>query len=173
MTHRNRLILIAISLAVITAGGAFFASPYIAVRNTKRLAERGDAEALARYVDFPAVQTSVESVLTAMVLQEMGATDHTLSEFEAALVGAFVSPVVDALVSPAGLSAMLNGRAPELDDAPPVTIMNKALITMRYQGLNHFRVTMSDGADAPQTISMVFRRKGLAWRMVAIVLTGL
>jgi hypothetical protein len=103
----------------------------------------------------------------------MGAADHTLSEFEAALVGAFVSPVVDALVSPAGLSAMLNGRAPELDDAPPVTIMNKALITMRYQGLNHFRVTMSDGADAPQTISMVFRRKGLAWRMVAIVLTGL
>lgn len=115
----------------------------------------------------------MESALTAMFMQEMGAADHTLSEFETAIGGTLVCPVMDSLVSPAGLSAMLNGRARGFDDTPPVVVQNEVLAKMRYQGLSRFVVTLSDSADAPQTISLVLQRKGLSWQMSAIVLKGL
>lgn len=171
--YNAKHVAMAVILVVVVAAGAFFASPYVTVRKTRRVAERGDAEALARYVDFPAVEASVESALTAMLMQEMGAADQTLSEFEAAIVGAFVRPVVDTLVSPAGLSALLNGMAPEFDDAPPVVVGDRALLTMRFEGLSRFVVTLSDQVDAPQTISLIFQRRGLGWRMAAIMWKGL
>ena len=172
MVHQDRRILIAISLVVIIAG-AFFASPYIVVRKAGRIAAKGDATALARYVDFPAVQASVESALTAMVLEEMEAADYTPSPLEITLMGALVRPVVETLVSPAGLSAMLKGQPPQFDDTPAVVIEGQAMLKMRYQGLNRFAVTLSDKADAPQSISMVFGRKGLSWQMIAITFTGM
>jgi|GEM_PF-5287284 len=174
--HRQKTIISIACLLILVAAAAFLVSPYIVIRKARQAAENGDTEALlAHYVDYSAVQTSVEKALVSMALQEMGIAEHTLSELDTAVLGLYVYPVAQQMASPSAVAAMLSGRAPDFGAVPEpdVLIKDKALITMRYQGLNRFAVILSDYENAPQSIAMIFRRKGLSWQMKAIVFQGI
>ena len=170
--HRQRTVISVACLLILVTAAAFLVSPYVVIRKARQAAENGDTNALAHYVDYPAVHASVESALVNMVLQEMGLSEYSPSELEAAVLGVYIYPVAQHLASPSGVAAMLSGRAPDLDVPTDMPIQDKALITMRYQGLNRFAVILSDYENAPQNISLIFRRKGLSWQMTAIAFQG-
>ena len=129
-------------------------------------AEAGDAAAFAAYVDFPALREDMKAELTPLLAAEAGRRGGPAAGlFGAALAG----PVIDALVSPEGLSAAFVAGAAASAAAPPARALQVGedpFVTRR--GLSEFLLSPR---DRPGT-GLVFTRRGLAWRLSGIELAG-
>ena len=78
----------------------------------------------------------------------------------------FTDTIVDALVSPEVLSAMMNGESMETN-APPTTGEVERMemeTSMGYRGLNMFVVLMREKGSVEEPMEFVFQRSGLASR---------
>jgi hypothetical protein len=139
-----------------------FASPWWTLHSLRTAAARHDGGAVAALVDFPALRTSVKEQMQASLKRDMGNA--------AGLAMAFVNPLVDAVVTPAGVAAMVEhgkvsiGKAqPAPAAAEPAPPSDKPHYALRYRGWNSFAVTADDGG------SFVFRRDGLwRWKLAGI-----
>jgi hypothetical protein len=139
-----------------------FASPWWTLHSLRSAAARHDGGAVAAQVDFPALRTSVKEQMQASLKRDMGNA--------AGFAMAFVNPLVDAVVTPAGVAAMVeHGKvsigtahpAPAADEPAPPS--DKPHYALRYRGWNSFAVTADDGG------SFVFRRDGLwRWKLAGI-----
>lgn len=102
-------------IVIITFGTASFASPFWTLRKLRAAAVAGDAAALDHYVDFPALRESVKAELQSAVITPMVADsklkDSPLAGLGAMMATAMLGPVVDSMVSPAGIAKMLQGRS--------------------------------------------------------------
>jgi hypothetical protein len=129
----------------------------------RRAAEARDAAALASFVDFPALRDSLRSEVAAAMLAEAAAEDSEFGPLGAALGMAVLDPMIDGLVSPAGIALMFAG-----DDAPAATApvrLDPEDVTIEREGFSSFRVT---AADDPAAGALVFRRHGHRWRLAAV-----
>ncbi|MFL6635173.1 MAG: DUF2939 domain-containing protein [Massilia sp.] len=141
-----------------------FASPWWTLHSLRGAAARHDGGAVAAQVDFPALRTSVKEQMQASLKRDMG--------YGAGLAMALVNPLVDAVVTPAGVAAMVEhgkvsiGKAhPAPAAAEPAPPSDKPHYALRYRGWNSFAVTADDGG------SFVFRRDGLwRWKLAGIEL---
>ena len=79
------------------------------------------------------------------------------------VAGALVRPMVETLVAPEGVLALLQGRiAPRpLGDATP------SRTELVWSGLSTVRATVLGAAGDPSLI-LVLRRKGLSWRLAGV-----
>jgi len=158
-----------VSASLITLGGLWlYLSPYIAIRSLREVAAAGDAVALAERVDFPAVRESLRQSVAARVSGQVGGGKEgtLLGAIGASLAMALMGPVIDAMVTPEGVLALMNGETPRGEDADPsqrVQEEDAAQTTIRYRDLNHFvlSVVKDDSSDAP--VELVFRRENLFW----------
>ena len=158
------------ALLVVLATSA--ASPWWTLHRLQSAVARRDAEAVSAQVDFPALRDSVKGQLLASMGRDVGKSngDNPFAAFGSALAMAFVNPLIDTIVSPAGVSAMVEHgriavakpeRDPEAADAEPVR--DKPRYALAYRGWNRFAVTAQDGG------SFVFRRDGLwTWKLAGI-----
>jgi len=161
------------------AAGALFlvlassaASPWWTLHRLQSAVARHDAEAVSAQVDFPALRASVKGQLLASMGRDAGKADggNPFAAFGSALALAFVNPLIDAVVSPAGVSAMVeHGRIavaqPERTpaDADTEPVREKPRYALAYRGWDRFAVTAQDGG------SFVFRRAGLwTWKLAGI-----
>ena len=170
----------------IKIGGAFalaifsiwlFFSPYLAAYSMKRAAENRDADKLSSYVDFPAVKESFKGQINAKVASDMAqiSKDNPFSGLGVALAAAFISPMVDALVTPENLRSMMEGEKPKLGNSQtePTTAKsgepNKDIeLDMAYKGLNQFSIVVWQ-KDKPEKITFILNRDGLiSWKLVSI-----
>lgn len=60
-------------MVVLVLGGGFYFTPYWSVYAMKKAAERGDAETLSEYVDYPALRESIKSNLGTLLSETFGA----------------------------------------------------------------------------------------------------
>lgn len=177
MTKNKKLML---GVVVLLAAGWIYAAPYLAVRSMKSAAESGDAMALADHVDFPALKASLKASLAAEMTRQMAREDDAFAALGVAMAGVIINPMIDALVSPEGLAAMMKGRQPDpgrqagagaqrgglgASEADPV-------LEMGYETFNRFAVRVSDKVDPKRELTMVFLRDGLSWKLSAIRLPG-
>jgi hypothetical protein len=163
-------VIILVLLAVIT-----YASPYWQLHQLRDAAERHDADAIASHVDFPALRESVKGQLMASVSRDLAAETSTnpLAGLGKSMALAFLNPMVDAVVSPAGVIAMMeNGKVNlakrrSAEDAQPQRDEHgKPEYALAYRGMNRFALTWK-GSDG----SLVFARHGLwGWKLAAIEL---
>ncbi len=106
---------LAVVLAFAFAVWVFFA-PHLTVRSMRLAAESGDAQALSKHVDFPALRQSVKEQLAKELGERVSsiAGDSQLGRFGAQIAGALgnsaLNPAVEAMVRPETLSMMLAGR---------------------------------------------------------------
>jgi len=173
-------------VALLIALGAYVAAgPYLTVRAIRGAVERQDAAALSRQVDFPALRTSLKAQLTDRLVREAG-PDLQSSTFGAiglSLASGLVGGVVDAMVTPTGLGALIEGRkvwkrvddgfsAPSMtvapangDDAPVAQAAPRPFdgAKYRYESLSRFTATVSDDSGRP--IQFVMTRDGLNWKL--------
>ncbi|HEX8448830.1 MAG TPA: DUF2939 domain-containing protein [Allosphingosinicella sp.] len=133
----------AAALLVLLAAGWWFGSPWWTLWRIREAARAGDSEAVAAYVDFPALRASTRAQL-----------GPRLGPLGRALAG----PAVDALVSPAALRLALGGGAGSGGGGP-------AEVELVRTGAGEFRVR-SDRGD------LVFRRRGLGWKLAEIRLSS-
>ena len=154
-----------------------YASPYYALHQIKTALAERNAEALAEHVDFPALRASVKTQLEASMARSIAATagsDNPLAALGQSIASAMLGKMVDTMVSPAGVVALVNKSAvsPQADantnaDAPADGAQKKAGYSAGYAGVNTFVVRAKDGNT--QDGALVLLRHGVwGWKLSSI-----
>jgi hypothetical protein len=172
LTGAGALVLI---LAVL---GYAYASPYITVTRVRSAAERGDADIVNDHVDFPALRESIKGSFNTLLAKHM-ATDEARRDNPFSLLGMvlaskFADVMVDSMVTPEAVRAMMRGQRPQ--PASPErgrsgTRPEKPSdveTSMRYETWNRFAVTSVSRTNPDDKFTMVWRRHGLTWKLSAL-----
>lgn len=153
------------------------AAPYITVHKMKAAVESHDGEALSEHIEFPSVRQSLKDQMNAMFAKEMAEDEekngNPFAALGTALAGMMVDKVVDAYVTPAGISQLMAGEKPNPQagqgEAGSSSSDRKPLedATMSYESLDKFvvRVKYNDGGEG----KLVLRRRGLGWKLTDII----
>ena len=168
-------ITIAAAVAVIGVAATAYASPYYALHQIKTALAERNAEALAAHVDFPALRASVKAQLEASMARSIEATagsGNPLAALGQSIASAMLGKMVDTMVSPAGVVALVNKsavspQASDTADAPADGARKKADYAASYAGVNTFVVRAKDGHA--QEGALVLLRHGVwSWKLSSI-----
>lgn len=170
-------LLIGAVAGVLALAGLLYASPYLTLHGIGQAVDRRDADAVSAYVDFPALRESVKAQALARAHAEIDRPDlknNPLGGLGQLMAAAVVNPLVDALVSPAGVLLMLkNGKPGKLGDVAAAGAgvdtqgqsSPRKAYTVDYQGWSSVFVHPKGEAGS----GFVFQREGLwGWKLVAI-----
>ena len=173
--HPLRKITIAAAVAVIGVAVTAYASPYYALQQIKTALAERNAEALAEHVDFPALRASVKAQLETSMARSIEATagsGNPLAALGQSIASAMLGKMVDTMVSPAGVVALVNKsavspQASDTADAPADGARKKADYSAGYAGVNTFVVRAKDGNA--QEGALVLQRHGVwGWKLSSI-----
>ena len=173
--HPLRKITIAAAVAVIGVAATAYASPYYALHQIKTALAERNAEALAEHVDFPALRASVKAQLETSMARSIEATagsGNPLAALGQSIASAMLGKMVDTMVSPAGVVALVNKsavspQASDTADAPADGARKKADYSAGYAGVNTFVVRAKDGNA--QEGALVLQRHGVwGWKLSSI-----
>ena len=154
------------------------AAPYITVHQMKSAAESHDGEALSEYVEFPSVRQSIKDQVNVMFAKKMAEDEemknNTFAAFGAALAGMMVDKMVDAYVTPTGITQLMAGGKPQPQATQGEEASSSAArkplsdASMSYESLDKFvvRVKGNDGGEG----KFVLRRRGLSWKLTDIII---
>ena len=170
--------LLALALLALLAVAAFAAAgPFLTARSISQAVERGDMISLQRDVDFPLVRSSIRAQLEDYLARKMGdpATDDRLKALGRQVTSTMTSGVVDALATPAGIGAILQGRSvvrramgypPEHGQPAEARFNPLRDASYRYESASRFTATVQNADGVP--IVFVFTRDGLRWRVTDV-----
>ncbi|UIF88100.1 DUF2939 domain-containing protein [Cupriavidus sp. UYPR2.512] len=108
-----------ISAVVLVAAGAVssYASPYWAVYQMCSAIEALDSERFSRYVDYPALRENLKAQIMLSLkdkMQSPGMKDSPFAGLGQMIGLAMVNTMIDTMVSPAGVMAVMAGEKPFL-----------------------------------------------------------
>lgn len=162
--------------AGLAAAGWIYASPLWTLKAMRDAAQARDAEALAAYVDFPALRADLKSDLSAAMMAEMARAQASrdpsgppdaFGTLGLALGFAMLDPLIEGAVSPAGLQMIFAGDPATPSAVTPAPLRDVSVagdFTLTRSGLSEFRVVGRGASPA----ALVFRRNGFGWRLVGI-----
>ena len=160
---------VVIALIAYTAAG-----PYLTVHAIRDALKTDDAAALSRQVDFLALRSSLKAQIGDRIAREAGtqAQDNPFAAFGLTIANGLAGGIVEAMVTPAGLGAMMEGRkvwdrasgvpVPSRDQ-PDVRPQPLQGATYRYESLSRFTATVHDEQGRP--VVFVMTRRGLSWKL--------
>ncbi len=172
--------MLAAILILLALGGYVVAGPYMAYAGIRDAVETKNTAKLSRHVDFPQLRANLKIQLDDYMVRRAGA------DAQASLLGAFAVRVasglagaaVDTMITPAGLSAILEGRSvvhrvagdtgsDAFRPAPPVNPLRDP--SYRFESTSRFSATIpgDDGED----VDLVLTRNGLRWKLTNIRLS--
>lgn len=165
--------LVALVVLLLLLVGYVAAGPFLAVNAIRRAAQEQDAAAVARHVDFPALRMSFRQQLDGYMARRAG-PDVQSGMFGSLALGAASGAtglLVDALATPAGLAAVMEGRGvlrrfqgPRHDGGaatPPQDYLDNA--RYRFESPSRFTVTVDHGDGRP--VVLVLTRRDLRWKV--------
>ncbi|WP_348698470.1 DUF2939 domain-containing protein [Duganella fentianensis] len=161
--------LTAVGIAVIAALVITFGSPYIALYQIKSAIADHDADAVSEHVDFPAVRESLKGQLMGGVMSEFNKPEMKSNPFAGvgkALGAAILSPMIDAMVSPAGIIALMqrtnSGPDSAGDESEQGSMANYKLSFKGWGKVVIYR-------EGSEEVSLTMRRYGIwDWKLTAI-----
>ena len=100
---------IAITVLAAVVGVWFYFTPHIAANNMKEAAQANDSVTLSSYINFPSVKDSLKANFNAMLVTDVVniKDSNPFDALGAAMAAAFISPMIDALVTPESLAMMM------------------------------------------------------------------
>lgn len=167
----------AVIVTVVLAIGFFF-TPHITAVSMKQAAELRDSEKLASYVDFPALKENLKGQINAKFAADLAGTEKSnpYAGLGMVLAAAFISPMIDALVTPENLRHMMKGNKPTINtpDSKSEPQPNKSEedveTKMSYSGLNKFVVSVRQKGEEKEVVFVLNRDGIISWKLVAIQL---
>lgn len=171
MGRKARIAAVAGLGLIIAAGVWYFESPVWTLKAMKNAATADDPSALNAYIDYPALRQSLEQEVRAKLMSDAEKDNSGLSALKIALGSAMVRPVVDAIVTPEGVSAALRARRTEEDigsSKPGSLIRLPEHPMIERRGLSEFTLTEQDHRGS----GMIFVRHGLSWRLSGVELAS-
>lgn len=153
-------------IGAVTVGLLYLAAtPYIALHQMKAALEARDGQALAEYIDFPSVRQSAKDQFNAAAAKTFASGDgNGLEATGAALAGFMADKMIDAVVTPAGLTKLM-------DSGKRKGVLGDRLTnaTSSYESWGKFVVVTS--GDAKNQGKFVLRRQGLmTWKLTEFIL---
>ena len=169
---------IALLVAVLLALGTYVvAGPYLAINGIRTALAEQDTGKLERHVDFPALRVSIKAQMEDKLARRTGGMQSNLAgAFALSIANNFVGSGVDAMVTPLGIGALLQGRSlwkksigetvdgDSYSKAVPVDPLKQAV--RRYESPSRFTATVLDEDGKPMVF--VFKRNGLRWKLADI-----
>ncbi|MET1024802.1 MAG: DUF2939 domain-containing protein [Pseudoxanthomonas sp.] len=173
---------LALMLVLLLAFGGFVvAGPYIAIHGIRSALAEQDTGKLERYVDFPTLRVNLRAQLQDRIVRAAGieAQSSFLGAIALSLAGGAAGIGVDAMVTPTGIAAILQGRSvwkrASGDTAngdtygPPRPAEPLRQVEGRYNSLSRFTAT-STVDDGREPMTFVFDRQGIVWKLTDIQL---
>lgn len=171
-TGKRWIILACVLLAALLAWVA--SGPYRTLAAIRDAVKTEDARALARQVDFPALRASLKLQLQDRIVREAGAGVQAdpFGAFGLRIASGLAGGLVDAMVTPVGLGAMMEGRKtwnrasnippPSRGDTPgqPEPLPDPR---HRFESASRFTATVADAEG--DEIVFVLSRQGLQWKL--------
>ena len=169
---------IALTVLLLLALGAYVvAGPYLAINGIRTALIEQDTGRLERHVDFPALRVSIKAQMQDKLARRTGDMQSNLAgAFALSIANNFVGSGVDAMVTPLGIGALLQGRSlwkkslgetvdgDSYSKAVPVDPLKQAV--RRYESPSRFTATVLDEDGKPMVF--VFKRNGLRWKLADI-----
>ncbi len=170
---------IALALVVVLALGAYVvAGPYLAINGIRQALAQHDTGKLKRHVDFPALRISIKAQMEDALARRMGSEPQSnfLGAFAMAAGRNLMGAGVDAMVTPLGIGALLQGRrmwkqsmgetvnGDTYGAAMPADPL--ATAEHRYESPSRFTATVLDERGEP--VVFVFKRNGMQWKLADI-----
>ena len=169
---------IALTVVLLLALGAYVvAGPYLAINGIRTALIEQDTGRLERHVDFPALRVSIKAQMQDKLARRTGDMQSNLAgAFALSIANNFVGSGVDAMVTPLGVGALLQGRSlwkksigetvdgDSYSKAVPVDPLKQAV--RRYESPSRFTATVLDEDGKPMVF--VFKRNGLRWKLADI-----
>jgi len=163
------------SAALIALFAYAIAGPFITVNAIRDAVKTQDSAALSKHVDFPALRSSLKLQIDDYLVRRAG------PEMQSSMLGAIAlriasgatGGVVDAMATPVGLGAMLEGRnlwhrvngsrngTDSHTPAPARDPLKDA--KYRFESPSRFTATVLDGEGDP--VVFVLTREGLRWKV--------
>ena len=170
-------------LAILVLVGYVAAGPYLAIRAIGQAIERQDTDALEQHVNFPALRVNLKTQLDDSLIRQAGSAlqTHPLEEIALHVASAVAGAGVDAMVTPLGIGALLQGRtlwkrasADTVGDdsyAAPTPDRPFAHYEGRFDSFSCFSATVHTASGTP--VIFVLTRNGLRWKLSNIALSRL
>lgn len=163
---------------LVVIGGYFYASPYLVLNSIKNAAQAGDSEKVSAYIDYPSVRQSFKDQVNAYVVKDMASKETNGWEaLGAMMASAMVDKMVDALVTPEGMTMILKGKdfkeslepieqqsKPEVEETG-----KKAEFSTRYLSFNIFEAKLKN-TENEEELKIILERNGLSWKVKKFVL---
>lgn len=161
-------------LLVVAMVGYTAAGPFLTVNAIRDAVRTENPRALAKQVDFPPLRESLKRQMRDAIVRRAGedAQASLLGAFGLRIAGGLADGAVDAMVTPIGLGALMEGRKVwnRASGLPPPTREDTGLhpeplqdARYRYESPSRFTATVT-AADGTETI-FVLTRKGLGWKL--------
>lgn len=163
--------------------GSIAASPYITLYQMRSAMQDSDADAFSKHVDFPALRENFKGQMMAAMNSQMESPEmagNPFAGFGKAMAVAFIGPMVDNLISPAGVIAMMKNNSVSLeaakkqasaapDTSPTAASKPASDYAIDYRSWDKMVVRL-DGASEDRG-GFVFRRNGIwDWKLSAVEL---
>ena len=148
------------------AMGGLYASPFLALHQMREAARAHDAQALAAFVDFPAVRESLKSGLRAKLV---GGDVTPANVMGAEVAGALLGPMVDVLITPESLGRVLQGQPPSQAALPVGAAPARVETRMGYESPSQFVFAIKPQGSDDDPVELVLRREGLwGWKLAGL-----
>ena len=153
---------------------AYFASPYLAVRELRSAAISADVDRLNSVVDFPSVRESLKaqmnSALTEKLANDSTMKDNPFAGLATIMIPAMVEKAVDGFVTPEAFSRLVEQGKLKNDGPDRETSWNE--YRYAYRDLDHFAVDLRTKNSEPSTVpTFIFERRGaFSWKVVRVEL---
>jgi hypothetical protein len=176
---KNKLLLGAIAAAIVVILGLivlYAVSPMMAFNALKEAAQTHDKDKLDEVVDFPAVRDGLKSQISAAIIAKIANSpdmkNNPLMAIGALLAPAITDRMVDSVVTPDGLTNMLNNGKLIKEDKPAGSTAqgDKTLEShFEYRTLNRARVSINPKDSPNAKLILTMERRGLfQWKLIRI-----
>jgi hypothetical protein len=134
----------------------------------KAAADANDADVLNSYIDYPALRESLKAEVNADMAAEAKKDKSGFGELGLVVGTAMIAPVIDRLVTPAGMRAALVAKRDQAvtEGRPKVAselrVPDHPVIVRR--GLSEFLVATKQRPGS----GLVFNRHGLSWKLSGV-----
>jgi hypothetical protein len=166
---KTRFAALAAAALIIAAGVTWYlASPDWTLHQMKAAADANDLDALNSYIDYPALREDLKAVITGQMTAEAKKHKSSFGRLGFAIGTATIGPVIDALVTPAGMRTALMAKRDQAL-AKPAALAASALrvpddpVIVR-RGFSEFLVASK---QQPKS-GLVFKRHGLSWKLSGV-----
>ena len=187
MPRKKQLLGLAAAGTGILLGAYYAASPWLFVFKLKQAFEKKDTRHIEKIVDFPELREDFKEIAEAAIMQK-AATELEGNPFAALgimMANALIDPLIDQVISPAGLQALLStgemsiqssnfldennswsskeSTAEEFQPSPDLSVK------MSYTDLNEFKIELSNKSVIAEPISLFMERERFAdWKVTGI-----